>query len=103
MKGAYPVIFTETKDELNTFLIYVPDLDDMTEGYGLSNAIEMAKDIINITIIEAEDSGKQIPKPSSILNIDPKAGKFSESGDSFVSLVDFDSDIYRCLNSIRTA
>ena len=28
----YPVVFTETKDEKDTVLVYIPDFDGMTEG-----------------------------------------------------------------------
>jgi len=28
----YPVIFTETKDEKDTVLVFIPDLNGMTEG-----------------------------------------------------------------------
>lgn len=42
MKQVYPVIFTQLKDKKDTVLINVPDMDILTEGFGLSDAIEMA-------------------------------------------------------------
>ena len=38
MGVAYPVIFTATKDEKDTYLVYIPDIDGMTEGHGLFEA-----------------------------------------------------------------
>ena len=46
MKQVYPVIFTQLKDKKDTVLINVPDMDILTEGFGLSDAIEMARDAI---------------------------------------------------------
>lgn len=46
MKQVYPVIFTQLKDKKDTVLINVPDMGILTEGFGLSDAIEMARDAI---------------------------------------------------------
>lgn len=43
MKNIYPVIFTDTKDIV---LVEVPDLEILTEGQDVLNAIEMARDAI---------------------------------------------------------
>ena len=40
----YPVIFTETNDEKNTVLCSIPDLNGMTEGFGIADSIKMAKE-----------------------------------------------------------
>ena len=50
----YPVIFTATKDEKDTYLVYIPDIDGMTEGYGLFDAIKMARDYMGCTFYEME-------------------------------------------------
>lgn len=44
MKEAYPVLLTKTKDTKNTILVEVPDLNIQTEGYGIADAIEMARE-----------------------------------------------------------
>ena len=41
MKQVYPVIFTKIQDEKNTILIEVPDLEILTEGFGIVNAIDI--------------------------------------------------------------
>ena len=46
MTVIYPVIFTRTNDETDTYLVSIPDIQGMTEGHGLADAISMAKDYI---------------------------------------------------------
>lgn len=42
MKNVYPVYFTITDDVV---LIEVPDLEILTEGTDMNNAIDMARDV----------------------------------------------------------
>ena len=92
MKQMYPVIFTQTKD---AFLIEVPDLEILTQGCDLSNAFDMARDAISITIVSLEDAGEPIPLPSKFEAIDAAKGTFANEGESFTSLVDCDISAYR--------
>ena len=93
MSIIYPVIFTATHDEKNTYLIYIPDLNGMTEGYGLGDAVNMARDYIGCTLYDkAED---QIPEPSSFADVRIEDSEFADAGESFVSLVDFDLEGYK--------
>ena len=93
MSIIYPVIFTATHDEKNTYLIYIPDLKGMTEGYGLEDAVNMARDYIGCTLYDkAED---QIPEPSSFADVRIEDSEFADAGESFVSLVDFDLEGYK--------
>ncbi len=55
MKQVYPVIFTKIQDEKNTILIEVPDLEILTEGFGIVNAIDMARDAIGVKGIYYDD------------------------------------------------
>ena len=48
MKKTYPVIFTQTDENI---LIEVPDLEILTEGKDIQDAIEMARDAIGVTIV----------------------------------------------------
>ena len=93
MTIVYPVIFTRVGDKKDTYLVDIPDIDGMTEGYGLSDAIEMARDYIGCTLYEKEDS--TFPKASRLESIDVQKGRFAEAGESFVSLVDLDITAYR--------
>lgn len=95
MKYAYPVIFTRTEDEKDTILIEVPDLEIMTEGFGVADAIEMARDAIGLSGITLEDMSEPIPLPRDINEIDLKKSEFASAEKSYVSLVDVDFAKYR--------
>ena len=95
MKSVYPLIFTMTNDEKNTVLIEVPDLEIVSEGYGMADAIYMARDAIGLHGITQEDLGLAIEEPSDIKNIDLSKSTFADAGESWVSLVDIDFDEYR--------
>lgn len=88
----YPVIFTQTEE---CILIEIPDLQILTEGTDLENAIEMARDAISITIVSLEDNNEMIPKPTEMSEVNIDSSTFYGSGESFLSLVDADVDEYR--------
>lgn len=92
--GISSYIYT-IKDKKDTVLINVPDMDILTEGFGLSDAIEMARDAIGANGITLQDLGMEIPVPSDISDIDIKNGPFDNTGISHVSFVDIDFDEYR--------
>lgn len=60
MKQVYPVIFTQLNDKKDTVLINVPDMNILTEGFGLPDAIEMARDAIGANGITLQDLGMEI-------------------------------------------
>lgn len=91
MKEVYQVIFTKLKK--GNYLVEVPDLDCLTEGKNLNDAIKMARDAIGIKGITLEDMGEKIPKASD--KIDMKKGTFYKEGESTMSYVDVDFDDYR--------
>lgn len=91
MKEVYQVIFTKQKK--GSYLVEVPDLDCLTEGKNLNDAIKMARDAIGIKGITLEDMGEKIPKASD--KIDIKKGTFYNEGESTISYVDIDFDDYR--------
>lgn len=93
MTVVYPVIYTRMGDKKNTFLVNVPDIGGATEGYGLADAIGMAKDYIANALCEMRKS--DFPPPSDVNDIDPRSSCFAQAGESFVSLVDVDIDAYR--------
>lgn len=92
MKNVYPVFFTHTDTAI---LIEVPDLDILTEGKDMSDAIEMARDAIELKCISLEDDNADIPLPSEIHSLDASKGTFSGEGNTVISLVDVDSAEYR--------
>lgn len=102
MKKVYPVIFTQLNDKKETVLVEIPDWNIMTEGYGMADAMYMARDAIGLKGIDYEDDGKNIPEPSELNAIDVSKGTFVDDGESFVSLVDIDFVEYRRRADNRT-
>ena len=100
MKVVYPIILTQTKDDKGTVLVYVPDLDWSTEGYGLANAMEMAEDCIGSMLLNVPDA--ELPPASEIDEVDVSKGVFYNDGKSFISLVGVDLDCFRRMQRTRT-
>ncbi len=90
MKRVYPVLLTKTD---TVVLIEVPDLEILTEGKDLSDAIDMAKDAIELKCVSLEDDNLEIPEPSKTLDINK--GTFSEEGETIMTLVNADPSEYR--------
>lgn len=63
MKSVYPVFFTITD---TIILVEVPDLQILTEGNDMSDAIKMARDAIELMCVSMEDDKIDIPLPSNI-------------------------------------
>ena len=91
MTMVYPVIITQTNDEKNTCLVEIPDLNGMTEGYGMADAIKMARDYIGGCLYDKKEN--EYPEASS--NLDLTKGRFADAGKSIVTLVDIDMDVYK--------
>lgn len=89
----YPVILTATKDAKDTYLIYIPDIDGISEGYGIEDAYHMARDYIGGMLYDMPDD--EIPQASPISSIDVASGTFADAGESFVTLIDLDLEAYR--------
>lgn len=92
MKTVYPVFFTKTDDII---LVQVPDLEILTEGNNMSDAIEMARDAIELKCVSLEDANATIPQPSSIQRLDVNQCTFASDGQTVISLFDVDSAEYR--------
>ena len=92
MKNVYPVFFTKTDE---CILVEVPDFGILTEGKDMSEAIDMARDAIELNCFVMEDNKEDIPQPSNINNLDINNGIFTNNGNTTVLLVNVDSMIYR--------
>lgn len=86
----YNVLFTKTKKSV---LVEVPDLNILTEGKDMQDAISMARDAIGATILSMEEHKLKFPKPSETINV--KKGTFSKEGKTIVSVVDIDMNEYK--------
>ena len=95
MRSVYPAIFTQTYDEKETVLIEVPDLEILTEGYGMADAIAMARDAIGLKGISLEDDNRTIPNPRNVKDIDITNATFRDDGEHCIALVDIDFKEYR--------
>ncbi len=93
MTVVYPVVFTKTGDKKDTYLVYIPDIDSVTEGYGLKDAVYMARDLIGCKLFDTPDA--EVPPARDISKVNPLEHDFHEAGSSFVSLVDLDLEAYR--------
>lgn len=95
MKRAYPTFLTRTNDKNDTVLVEVPDLEIITEGYGIEDGISMARDAIGLKVIYLEDENKPVPDSSSITDFNTSDGTFANEGDTILTLVDVDLTEYR--------
>ena len=69
------------------YLVTIPDIDQMTQGKDLTDAIAMARDLISLWVMDLEDAKKVVPKPGSV--------KFEVPKGAFVSYVDANITEYR--------
>lgn len=92
MRNVYPVFFTKTN---NKVLVEVPDLDILTEGNNMNDAISMARDAIELKCVSMEDDKEEIPNPSNINDLNVNNGTFADEGETIISFVDIDLTEYR--------
>lgn len=93
MKQVYPIILTPAKE--GGYVVSVPDLDINTQGDNLAEALDMARDAINLWICSEQDTGRNIPKASDITAITTKPNEIK-------TLVDVDTEAYRRAMDNRT-
>lgn len=99
MKNVYPVFFTKTE---SVVLVEVPDFEILAQGKTMSDAIEMARDAIELKCVSLEDDGIILPEPSEFYNLDIANGAFYEEGETVISYVDIDSTEYRRKTETKT-
>lgn len=92
MRNVYPVFFTKTNDGI---LVEVPDLEILTEGNDMNDAMDMARDAIELKCVSMEDAKEEIPNPSDLKSLNLNSGTFADEGETVISFVDIDSAEYR--------
>lgn len=92
MKRAYPVILSQGEKFI---VAYVPDFEINTQGEGIADAIEMARDAIGAVGIDMEDDGESLPEPTAISAVK------ADSEQDIITLVDVDFEEYRRNNDMR--
>ena len=84
MKYVYPAVFLEDDGKIG---VDIPDIKGChTFGDNLTEAMEMAKDALEMMLVSYEDDNQDIPAPSKIKDI---------KADGFVSYVLADTDEWR--------
>ena len=99
MKAVYPVYFTKAD---GVILVEVPDLGVLTEGKDMNDAIDMARDAMELKCVSMEDAHETIPEPSELGRLNIEEGTFAAEGETIVSLVDIDSSEYRRKTDMKT-
>lgn len=88
----YPAVF-HTAEE-GGFWVTFPDIPEcMTQGDNMQEAYEMAVDALGLSLTSREAERKEIPKASSLDEVDPEDGT--------LVIVEFDMAEYRRRNSSR--
>jgi len=92
MKYAYPAVFTDEGND--GYSVNFPDFENIknhacfTSGEGMANALEMANDVLCLTLYNMEQEKLPIPSPSAIQDI--------ECGESeFIQFINCDTDWYK--------
>jgi len=87
MKYVYPAIFTE--EQSGQYSVVFPDFESCyTSGDSLAEAIEMAEDVLVLTLYDMEEDNLPIPKASPIHSV---------KSNDIVSLIACDTIEYRKL------
>ena len=86
MKYAYPAVFTQ---EDAGYSVNFPDFESCyTSGETIEESLEMAEDVLCLTLYRMEEKGECVPKPSPVSSV-------AAGADEFVSLVLCDTLEYR--------
>lgn len=106
MKQVYPTFILDLDDgSEHPFLACVPDMDVVTEGDSLADAIEMARDAIGLAGISMEDYGQELPRPSKQPEAMEKVKEDIEDLDfskGLLTYVDVDFSEYRRKTDTKT-
>lgn len=83
MRNVYPVFFTKAND---CILVEAPDLAILTEGKDMNDAIDMARDVMELKCVSMEDAKEEIPDPSELSLLNVATGTFVEEGEKLFLL-----------------
>ena len=86
----FPAVFYPPKQDNLDYCIFFPDLDVATQGETLQHALDMAKELLELTIYGLEEDGETIPEAS-----DPSTIITDQTTGSFVTLIAVNMPIVR--------
>ena len=93
MRYVYPAIIKPDEEFDDWFQARFPDLDCSTYGCDdMYYTIVRASELLNEHMIELEDAGKEIPKPTYIKDV-------KVADDEVVTLIKADTEAYRLLKA----
>ena len=96
MKCNFYGLFTTVRENDNIYiLVEVPDLNILTQGKDLDDALKMAQDAVSLTLVTREDAGIDIDKIVPTENLDVTKGEFSNLGQTVRELCWIDTETYR--------
>ena len=98
MTYTYPAVFMK-KSKNESYEIYFPDLDRITNGNGLDEGIAMATDMLAMSLYAITKNNDNIPNPTQINSIDPsqiiKKLQINNVSESFVNYISVNLDEYQ--------
>jgi predicted RNase H-like HicB family nuclease len=77
----FPAIFYPPEQEGLDYCVVSPGFDVATQGYMVDQALDMAKELLELTIFGLEEDGEPVPSAS-----DPASIKVDQPG-AFITLV----------------
>ena len=77
----FPVVFYPPEKEGFDYCVVFPDLEVATQGATVGEALDMAKELLELTLYGLEEDGLPIPKPSEPADIMP------DGPGAFISLI----------------
>ena len=93
MKYAYPAVFHPEKE--GGFFISFPDLEGcFTQGETIPDGIDMASDVLALTLWHMEEEHAEIPAPSALQSV-------SLTPAAFATLISADTPAYRKKNDTK--
>lgn len=101
MKYIYPAVFTWSETD-KAYIVQFADADNwFTDGATLAEAMENAIDVLNLMLLEAEESGDEIPQSSKLETVK------IDDDNSFVQYIFADTAAYKKMieltNKTKTA
>lgn len=96
MKCNFYGLFTTVEENDNIYiLVEVPELNVLTQGKDLNDALRMAQDAVSLTLVTREDAGIDIDKIVPTENLDVTKGEFSNLGQTVRESFWIDTETYR--------
>lgn len=96
MKCNFYGLFTTVRETDNIYiLVEVPNLNILTQGKDLDDALRMAQDAVSLTLVTREDVGIDIDKIVPTENLDVTKGEFSNLGQTVRESFWIDTETYR--------